>query len=57
MIYTLNVPRLQFVEIDVANDIEVDLLVGDLLAEVVLEKLLFSGVESEARRDLRLAIH
>ena len=56
-ITTLDVPWLQLVEIDVADDIKVYLFGGDLLAEVVVEELLLRGVETEPRRDARLPIH
>lgn len=52
----MDVPRLEFVEVDVADDVEVDLVGGDLLAEVVVEELLLRGVEAEAGRDLGVAI-
>jgi hypothetical protein len=54
---TLDVPWLELVEVDVADDVEVDLLGGHLLAEVVVEQLLLRGVEAEPRRHARLAVH
>uniref|UniRef100_A0A0A8YB77 NAC039 n=1 Tax=Arundo donax TaxID=35708 RepID=A0A0A8YB77_ARUDO len=45
----LKIPWLDAVEIDVAYDIEVDLLGGHLLPEVVADELLVGGVEPEAR--------
>jgi hypothetical protein len=48
---TLEIPGFDAVEIDVADDVEVDLLGGDLLAEVVADELLVGGVEPEPRRD------
>ena len=56
-IRTLDVPRLELVEIDVGNDIQIDGVEGELLAEVVVEELLFGGMEAEAGRDLGVAIH
>jgi hypothetical protein len=53
----LDVPWLELVEVDVADDVEVDLLGGDLLAEVVVEELLLRGVEPEPRRHARLPVH
>ena len=53
----MDVPWLELVEVDVADDVEVDLLGGDLLAEVVVEQLLLRGVEPEPRRHTRLPVH
>jgi hypothetical protein len=47
----LDVPWLELVEVDFAYDVEVDLLGGDLLAEVVVEQLLLRRVESEPWRN------
>jgi hypothetical protein len=46
----LDVPWLELVEVDVAYDVEVDPLGGDLLAEVIVEQLLLRRVEPEPRR-------
>jgi len=54
---TLNVPRFKLIEIDIADDVEIDLLAGDLLAQVVVQELLLSGMEAKARGHARLAIH
>ena len=54
---TLDVPWFEFVEVDVADDVKVDFLGGDFLAEVVVEELLLGGVEAEARGDLGVSIH
>lgn len=52
----MNVPWLELIEIDVTDDIEIDLLAGDLFSQVVAEELLLSWVEAEARRDTGLAV-
>jgi hypothetical protein len=45
----LQIPWLDAVEIDVAYDVEVDLLGRHLLPEVVADELLLGWVEPEAR--------
>lgn len=52
----MNVPGLEFVKIDVSDDIEVDFLGGDFLGEVIVEELLLGGVETEPGRDLGVSI-
>ena len=54
---TLDVPWLELVEVDVADDVEVDALRGHLLLEVVGEQLLLRGVEPEPRRHHGLPVH
>jgi hypothetical protein len=53
----LDVPWLELVEVDVAYDVQVDLLGGDLLAEVVVEQLLLRRMEPEPRRHAWLPVH
>uniref|UniRef100_A0A0A9EXJ8 Uncharacterized protein n=1 Tax=Arundo donax TaxID=35708 RepID=A0A0A9EXJ8_ARUDO len=55
--FLLDVPWLELVEINVADDVEVDLLGGDLLVKVVIEQLLLRRVEPEPRRHARLPVH
>lgn len=52
----MNIPWLELVKVDIADDVEVDFVAGDFLAEVVVEELLLGGVEAEAGRDLGIAI-
>lgn len=54
---TLYIPWLKLIEIDVADDIEIYSLTGDLLLQVVLQEFLFSWMKSETWRHLRLPIH
>ena len=51
MKHTCEIPWLDAVEVDVADNIEVDLLGGHLLAEIVADELLVGGVEPEPGRD------
>ena len=53
----MNVPWLELVEIDVAYDIEIDLLAGNLLAQVVVQELFLGGMEAKARGQAGLAIN
>jgi hypothetical protein len=46
----LQLPRLDLVEVDLPDDLEVELLKSDLLLEVVQQQLLVGRVEPEARR-------
>jgi len=48
---TLEIPWLNAVEVNVADDVEVDLLRGHLLPEVVADELLVRGVKPKTRRD------
>jgi len=48
----LNIPRLELVEINVRNNIEIDLDVRDFLAEVILQELFLGWVKPKARRYL-----
>lgn len=54
---TLNVPRLELVEIDVRDDVQINVMKGDLVAKVVLKQLLFSRVEPKSWRHLGLPIY
>ena len=47
---TLENPWLDAVQVDVADDVEVDLLRGHLLPEVVADELLVGGVEPKPWR-------
>lgn len=49
-IYTFEVPRLEFVEINFSNDIKVNGFIGDFLPQVIVKKLLISRVKSEPWR-------
>lgn len=56
--FTLNIPWLELIKIDVANDIKVNILRGHFLPQVVVQKLLFCWMESETGWDPRgLAIY
>ena len=48
---TLKIPWLYAVQVNVTDDVEVDLLRGHLLPEVVADELLVRGVKPEPRRD------
>lgn len=48
---TFEIPRLDPVEIYFSDDIEINGFVGYLLPQVVIEKLLIRGMESEAWRN------
>lgn len=54
---TLYVPRLQLVEINVADDVQFDLLRRHLLPQVVAEQLFLGGMKAEARRHTGPPIH
>ena len=51
---TLEVPWLDFVEVDLSDYVEIDSLRLDFLLEVVIHELLVSRMESESWRDLCL---
>ena len=55
--FTLNIPGLKLIKINITNHIQVYLLIGHLLPQIVVQKLLFCRMESEPWRDLRLTIH
>jgi hypothetical protein len=57
MMYTLDVPWLQLVEVHVADDVQVDALRRHLLLQVVGQQLLLRRVEPEPRRHHRLPVH
>lgn len=48
--YTLQIPWLEPVQVDLTDDFDLELLEQDFLLEIVVKKLLVSGVEAEARR-------
>nr|ACN32055.1 unknown [Zea mays] len=53
----LDVPWLQLVQVDVADDVQVDALRRHLLLQVVGQQLLLRRVETEPRRHHRLPVH
>lgn len=57
LIITLYIPWFELIEINVTDDVEVDLLIGHLLPQVVMQELLFGRVESEARWHPGLSVH
>lgn len=56
-ILTLEIPRLNFVQIDVFYDVKVDLVGRHLLSQVVVDQFLVGGVETESRGDMRESVH
>lgn len=54
---TLNVPWLEFVQIDIGNYIQIDPFGRDLLPQVVVEQLFFGRMKPKAGRQTRLSIH
>jgi hypothetical protein len=54
---TLEIPRLNFVQIDVFYDVKIDLVGRHLLPEVVVDEFLVGGVEAESRGDMRESVH
>ena len=57
VVLTLEIPGLNFVQIDVFYDVKVDLVERHLLPEVVVDEFLVGGVETESRGDMRERIH
>lgn len=53
----MNVPWLNFVEIDFDDDVKVDLQMIDLSLEVVPDQFFFSWVKPESGRNARLYLH
>jgi hypothetical protein len=54
---TLEIPRLNFVQIDVFYDVEVDLVRRHLLPQVVVDEFLVGGVETESRGHMGESVH
>ena len=53
----MNVPWFELIEIDIADDIEINLLADDLFAEVVVQELLLRRMEAKARGHAGLAVN
>ena len=54
---TLEIPRLNFVQIDDFYDVEVDLVRRHLLPQVVVDEFLVGGVETESRGHMGESVH
>lgn len=54
---TLEIPGLNFVQIDVFYDVKVDLVGRHLVPQVVIDQLLVGGVETESRGDMGESVH
>lgn len=49
---TLKIPWLDFVEIDVFDDVQIDTPVGNLPPEIIVDEFFVGRMESEARRNM-----
>lgn len=57
MLITLEIPGLDFVQVDVFYNVEVDFLRCHLLPQVVIDELLVSRVKAETRWHMGESVH
>lgn len=50
VIITWENPWVEFVQVNIANDLQREMVAGHLAAEILNKKLLIGGVKAEARR-------
>jgi hypothetical protein len=56
-VVTLEIPRLDFVQVYVFNDVEIYLVRRHLLPQVIIHELLVGRVEAKSRRDMGGFVH